>query len=294
MEATRSIEIFVSGMDYGCCGVPFALGDDIGFSLFRVPEPSAIPGAPEFADERHNASGLPLVDVRGRVERIVAIHSRVVAVPGAHYRTSDPHDTIELDVDAAPVDDRPEGYTGADYRVRLRIAASSPLPARPPAAVLPVDRDTPRPGPSSLLTAVVARVEARFGDEVEILRGPDDTAVTLAPRRPGALSVRWNARDGVVVVELERAVWRLPWDAAGAATLVGLVEAAAAGRFRERLDDGRFLSVATLADGRTLSTSAEAPSRPEPGVGVMAVSVHERLQRALRGEPYQPWTGSAQ
>lgn len=127
MDATRTIEVFVSGMDYGCCGVPFARGDDIGFSLIGLPADHAGPDAPEFADERHNVYDLPLVDVRGRVERIVAVHARIV--PGAHR--TDPGDTVEREVDAVPVDERPEGYSGADYRVRLRIPASAALPARP-------------------------------------------------------------------------------------------------------------------------------------------------------------------
>lgn len=293
MDATRTIEVLVSGMDYACCGVPFARGDDIGFSLTALPMDPARPDAPGFADERHNVSDPPLVDIRGRVERIVAVHSRVVRVPGAHYRTSDPGDTVEREVDAVPVDDRPEGYSGADYRVRLRIPASATLPARAerPAASPDAEVGTPVSGPLPPLTAVIEEVEARYADGVEILRGREDASATLAPRRPGGVTVRWNARGDAIAVELERAVWRLSWDGAGVETLRDLVDAAAHGRFAERLEGGRLVARATLRDGRTLSTSSDVTPMPQFGFSMMTVSAHERLIRAQSGEPYPPWMG---
>jgi hypothetical protein len=289
MDATRTIEVHVSGCEFECCGVPFGVGEEIGFTLAGLPSTPADAGTPEFADVRHRTDDAqPLRDVRGRVERIVAVHARVVAVPGAHYRTSDPDDTVEREVDAVPADDGPGGYSGADYRVRLRIPASTPLPPRPPAA--PGPEDPPEPdGPRSLLTAVIDHVVARYGDGVDVLRARGDAAVTLAPRRPGAATVRWNARDGIVSVELERAMWRLPWDASGAVTLLDLVEAAARGGFAEHVDGGRFVARATTPDGRVLSTSASAPAPQAEGPMLLPRSVHERLQRARSGEPYPPW-----
>lgn len=289
MDATRTIEVLVSGMDYGCCGVPFALGDDIGFSLTGLPADPARPEAPAFADERHNASDLPLVDVRGRVERIVAVHARIVLVPGAHYRTSDPGDTVEREVDAVPIDDRPEGYAGADYRVRLRIPATAALPARPKRPAGSPEGEAPSPGQRLPLTALIDEVEGRYGDAVEILRGRGDASATLAPRRPGAVTVRWNVRGDAIVVELECAVWRLPGDAGGMETLRALVDAAAHGRFTERLDGMRLIARATLRDGRALSTSAPATPTPQFGFSLMSVPAYERVSRARSGEPYPPW-----
>lgn len=289
MDATRTIEVLVSGMDYGCCGVPFALGDDIGFSLAGLPMDPVRPDAPEFADERHNASDLLLVDVRGRVERIVAVHARIVPVPGAHYRTSDPGDTVEREVDAVPVDDGPEGYSGADYRVRLRIPATAALPARPKRTTGSPEAEAPPAGQRLPLTALIDEVEGRYGDAVEILRGRGDASATLAPRRPGAVTVRWNARGDAIVVELERAVWRLPGDAGGVETLRALVDAAAHGRFTERLDGMQLVARATLRDGRALSTSAPATPTPQFGFSLMSVPAYERVARARSGEPYPPW-----
>ncbi|MDN4597485.1 DUF6578 domain-containing protein [Leifsonia virtsii] len=294
MDATRTIEVLVSGMDYACCGVPFAVGDDIGFSLTGLPADPARPDAPQFADERHNVSDLPLVDVRGRVERIVAVHSRLVPVPGAHHRTSDPGDTVEREVDAVPVDDLPEGYSGADYRVRLRIPATAALPERPERRVdSPVAEEaTPASSAPPPLTAVIDEVEARYADSVEILRGRGDASATIAPRRPGAVTVRWNAHCDTISVELERAVWRLSWDAAGVETVRDLVDAAEHGRFAERLEGGRLVARATLRDGRTLSTSSDVTPTPQFGFSMMTVSAHDRLTRARSAEPYPPWMGA--
>lgn len=291
MDATRTIEVLVSGMDYGCCGVPFALGDDIGFSLAGLPADPAHPGGPRFADERHNTNDLPLVDVRGRVERIVAVYARIVPVPGAHYRTSDPGDTVEREVGAVPVEDRPEGYSGADYRVLLRIPASAALPEPPerPAASSSEGGTAPSDGLRALLTALIEDVAARYGDRVELLRGRGDASATLAPRRPGAVTVRWNAHGEAIAVELDRAVWRLPADAEGVATLRDLVDAAAHGRFAERLDGTRLVARATLRDGRSLSTSADATPTPEFGFGMMTVTAYDRVTRARSGVPYPPW-----
>lgn len=286
MDATRLIDVLVSGGDYGCCGVPFAVADELGFTLAAVDASAA-----GFIDVRHQVDdALPLRDVRGRVERIVAVHQRLVPVAGAHYVTGDPGDTVEYDVEAVPVDVLPAGYGGADYRVRLRIPADAPLPprraeeARTPAAEAPS-------GPRRLLTALVERVESRFGDAVAILRAGGDTSVTLSPHRDGAVAVRWNARGGTLAAELERAVWTLPWDADGVSVLADLVDAAARGAFAERVEDGAFVSEAMTADGRVLRTSTPAPAVPSLGPVVLLGSMHARLQRAASGVPYRPWEG---
>ena len=91
----------VWGPDYACCGVPFGVGDEVGFSLRAVPGGGDGGGGgaedgPTYFDDRHpmDPDDSP-VDVRGRVEAIVAVHQRLVPVAGAHYRTSDPDDTVE-------------------------------------------------------------------------------------------------------------------------------------------------------------------------------------------------------
>lgn len=301
----------VWGPDYACCGVPFGVGDEVGFSLRAVPgggdggggdggggEDSGGGGAgdgPTFFDDRHPMDpDDPPIDVRGRVEAIVAVHQRLVPVAGAHYRTSDPDDTVERAVESVPVDERPDGYSGADYRVVFRIPDGTRLP-EPRAATASAGADRRRGAEPSaellpLLTAIVEEVAERFGDRVGILRARADASVTLDPVRRDACAVRWNAGADALSVELEQALWSLPADASGVATLRALVEAAATGGFSETLEAGRFGAVARTPDGAVWTAAAEASSFPMGG-GVVALSgsTDARMRRARSGTPYPAW-----
>ncbi|WP_313539444.1 DUF6578 domain-containing protein [Leifsonia aquatica] len=287
---TVAVDVLIGSAEYECCGVPFAVGDEIGFAL------RALPGGgdgdrPVFLDDRHPMDADdPPVDVRGQVEAIVAVHQRVVPVAGAHYLTTDPGDTVERPVESVPVDDGPDGYSGADYRVLFRIPAETPLPEPRAAAQAEGEQDAEAPTELlPLLTGIVEEVAERFEDRVGILRARQDASVTLAPVVPEACAVRWNAYADSFSVELERAVWPLPPDESGIAALRSLVEAAATGGFSEILDAGRFVSVARAPDGEVRTTAAEAP-RPSPGGGmVMLGSTGARMQRARSGVPYPAW-----
>jgi len=75
--------VVVWGPDYACCGVPFGVGDEVGFSLRAVPGGGDGGGGgaedgPTYFDDRHpmDPDDSP-VDVRGRVEAIVAVHQRL-------------------------------------------------------------------------------------------------------------------------------------------------------------------------------------------------------------------------
>ncbi len=188
MEDT-TIEVWISPSDYGCCGVPFAVGDDIGFTLVRFVDKCG----DRYWDNRHPIDDAPGVDVHGRVEAIVAGYERMVPVAGAHQLTNDPNDTLERIVDAVPTAGDPDGYAETSYRVMFRVPIDAELPAprrpfpEPEAYVLP------RPERIILLTHLIDEVEERFGDAVVILRARDDAAVTLAPTRADAAAVRWNS-----------------------------------------------------------------------------------------------------
>lgn len=294
MDDTTTIDVLVWGAEYACCGVPFAAGDELRFTL-RAPL-TAHPdnaGRPTYWDDRHPEDPSAAIDVGGRIERITATYERLVPVAGAHHLTSDPDDSVQCEVDAVPGPDAPAGHGGVSYRVLFRIPAGTVLPAAD-AAATPIEPIRPLPpGPLRLLTAVVEEVAARWGDAVDILRARSDASVTLAPRREGAVAVRWNVHDEALTVELERVSWRLAWDADAAAaveTLRDLVAAAAAGRFAETLEDDVFVSSATLADGRVLTTSEALSRFPATGpILFLAGSVHERLERIRSGVPYPPW-----
>jgi hypothetical protein len=153
---STTIEVLIASSDYSCCGVPFAVGDDIRFTLARMVDENG----DRYYDDRHPAEdGLPHRDVGGRVEAIVAVYDRMVPVAGAHYLTNDPTDTIERVVEAVPAADEPDGYGGATYRVTFRIPADTVLPAprRPfaPHEITPA----PRPERAHLLTRIVDEVE---------------------------------------------------------------------------------------------------------------------------------------
>ena len=306
--------MLIWGPDYACCGVPFGVGDEVGFSLRAVPGGGGGDGAgaggggaggggdgvgagdgPTFFDDRHPMDpDDPPIDVRGRVEAIVAVHQRLVPVAGAHYRTSDPDDTVERAVESVPVDERPDGYSGADYRVVFRIPDGTRLP-EPRAATASAGADRRRGAEPSaellpLLTAIVEEVAERFGDRVGILRARADASVTLDPGRRDACAVRWNAGADALSVELEQALWSLPADASGAATLRALVEAAATGGFSETLEAGRFGAVARTPDGAVWTAAAEASSFPMGGwVVAMSGSTDARMRRARSGTPYPAW-----
>ncbi len=295
-----ALEFLISGFDYACCGVPFSVGDELGFSLRAYTLAGADPAAGStvhYFDDRHGASEPDRpVDVRGRVEAIVALYERIVPVAGSHALTNDPGDTVEREVEAVPADKdaTPDGYGSADYRVRLRVPAGTALPrpvVRDPAEFAPGAGRAPAqaaPRIAPLLSAVVADVAARFGDAVVVLRAREDASVTLQPRTPGA-AVRWNAFDEALIVELERAEWTLTPDAQGVTVLRELVEAAAIGGFSESVGgDGVFRAEARMPGGAMLTAPAQGPRFPDGG-GVVATALFERLQRARSGRPYPPW-----
>lgn len=298
MDATTSIEVRVFGAEFACCGTPFRVGEDVTLTVRAPDEPLGAPdGVPTFLHELHpHDDRVPLAEVTGHVERIVSRHERMVPVAGAHYRTNDPDDAIEREVDRVPAEDRPTGYAGADYRVRLRIPVDTPLPA-PPA------RDELRPGPGReealpvdvlpRLTDVITQVVAEFGGAVEVLRRRDDASVTLQPRREGAAAVRWNLSSAQLVVEIEYAAWRLTPDEEGVVSLRDLVAAAAAGRFSETADEDTIVSVATTADGIVHETRKTLSRSALGGVVMMVGSELARLQRARSGDPFLPWLATA-
>jgi len=136
----------------------------------------------------------------------------------------------------------------------------------------------------------VEEVAERFGDRVGILRARADASVTLDPVHRDACAVRWNAGADALSVELERALWSLPADASGVATLRALVEAAATGGFSETLEAGRFGAVARTPDGAVWTAAAEASSFPMGGgVVAMSGSTDARMRRARSGVPYPAW-----
>lgn len=286
MDST-TIEVHIASSDYGCCGVPFAVGDDIRFTLVRMVDEHG----DRYYDDRHPTDdGLPHRDVGGRVEAIVAVYDRMVPVAGAHYLTNDPTDTIERVVEAVPAADEPDGYGGATYRVTFRIPADTVLPAPRRPFAPPEASASPRPERALLLTRVVDEVAERFGDAVEVLRARDDTSVTLAPLREGAASVRWNLTGDDLYVEVERAEWRLPWTTVALSTLRRLVDAAATGGFTESIEGDVFVSVARPLVGPALTAFAEAPVFPSNG-GPIVIQGHaaDRLRRIRSGRPYLPW-----
>lgn len=284
MEDT-TIEVWISASDYGCCGVPFAVGDDVGFTLVRLVDE----GGDRYWDNRHPIDDAPGVDVHGRVEAIVAAHERIVPVAGAHYLTHDPNDTLERIVDAVPTAGEPDGYAGTTYRVTFRVPIDAELPAPRRPLPEPGPSVLPRPERIVLLTHLIEEVEERFGDDVVILRARDDTAVTLAPTREEAAVVRWNLSADELVVEIERAEWRLPWPGDALSVLRQLIDAAASGGFSETVENDEFVSIARAQNGITLTATADAPVFPASGPIVIAGHVSARLTRIRSGRPFPPW-----
>lgn len=295
-DARSALEVLVSGSDIACCGVPYAIGDEVTFSLRAYTFTPAPGAAVHYVDDRHADSGDGARDVRGRVEAILAVHERIVPVAGAHHRTNDPSDTIERPVESVPAaeGETPEGYGAADYRVRLRVAADAALPApvvRDPAELAPDAGRAPAPRIAPLLAEVVADMVARYGDAIAVLSARDDGSVTLQPLRADAAAVRWNGYGDTLSVELERAEWRFGADAEGVSALRELVEAAATGGFQETVEaDGSFQAEARTPGGTVRTTRAAAPRVPL-GVGgvVLTGATAARLQRARSGRPHPAW-----
>lgn len=296
MDATSAIDVLVFSAEFGCCGIPFAAGEDVTLTVRATVDDLPAPdGVPTYLHELHPYDDrVPLADVTGRVERIVAWYERMVPVAGAHYRTNDPDDRIERDVDRVPTDDHPAGYGGADYRVRIRIPSDTRLPDPAPEVALPPAPDTDAPPPPRilpLLTTLVAEVASEFGDAVDVLRGREDASVTLQPRREGAAAVRWNAYLDQLTAEIEHAEWTLTDDEAGVAVLRDLVAAAAAGRFSVTEEDWTIVSTATTADGRAYEATTTVSRFPLGGdVVMLGGSDHERIERARSGDPFIPWS----
>ena len=295
MDAASAIDVLVFSAEFACCGTPFAAGEDVTLTL-RAPtqDSSAQDGVPTYLHELHPLDDrVPLADVTGRVERIVASYERLVPVPGAHYRTKDPEDRIERDVDRVPTEDHPAGYGGPDYRVRLRIPSGTRLPDPAPEVELSPAPDFDVPPPPRilpLLTTLVAEVASEFGDAVDVLRGREDASVTLQPRRDGAAAVRWNAGLDQLTAEIEYAKWTLTDDEAGVAVLRDLVSAAAAGRFSETVEDWTIVSIATTADGRVYEATTAVSRFPLGGTVVMVGGAAlERVERARSGDALLPW-----
>ncbi|WP_426626101.1 DUF6578 domain-containing protein [Leifsonia sp. McL0607] len=286
MEST-TIEVLVWSSDYGCCGAPFAVGDDLRFTLVRMVDETG----DRYWDDRHPMDDdTPRADVGGRVEAIVATYERMVPVAGAHYLTNDPSDTLERVVEAVPAAREPEGYGGATYRVTFRIPVDAALPDPRPPSPPPERYASPEPERTLLLKRLVEEVEERFADAVEVLRERDDTSVTLASPRKDAAAVRWNLSDSELFVEVERAEWRLPWTADALPTLRHLIDAAASGGFSETVEDDVFVSIARAPSGATLTASAQAPSLSVGGGLIMVPGpVRDRLVRTRSGRPYPPW-----
>jgi hypothetical protein len=287
MEDT-TIEVWIATSDYDCCGEPFAVGDDVGFTLVRTVDEDG----DQYWDGRHPSDGaeIPRAEVRGRVEAIVAVHERLVPVAGGHSLTRDPSDTLEQHVDAVSAGRDPRGFATTTYRVTFRVPASTALPAPMRPFRRPEQAPRPRPERAILLTQLVDEVEERFGDAVVILRADDDTAVTLAPTREDAATVRWNLFVDALVVEIERAEWVLPWPADALTVLRQLIDAAASGGFSETVGDDRFVSIARAPGGDVLTAVADAPVFP-PGGGLAWVSSRDsgRLKRIRSGRPFPPW-----
>ncbi|MCI0156412.1 hypothetical protein KNO15_06860 [Leifsonia shinshuensis] len=285
MEDT-TIEVWIAPSEYGCCGVPFAVGDEIGFTLVRFVDA----GGDQYWDDRHPTDDAPGVDVHGRVEAIVAAYERMVPVAGTHQLTNDPNDTIERIVDAVPTTSEPDGYAQTIYRVTFRVPIDAELPAPRRPFPEPEPYVLPRPERTILLTQLVDEVEQRFGDAVVILRARDDTAVTLAPAREDAASVRWNLYSDELVVEIERAEWRLPWPGDALPVLRQLIDAAATGGFSETVENAEFVSIARTPNGIPLTATAAAPVFPEGGGPIVITGpVAERLTRFRSGRPFPPW-----
>jgi hypothetical protein len=294
MDAASAIDVLVFSAEFACCGTPFAAGEDVTLTV-RAPirASSDRDGVPTYLHELHpHDDRVPLADVTGRVERIVASYERMVPVPGAHYRTNDPDDRIESDVDRVPTEVHPAGYGGPDYRVRLRIPSGTRLPDPAPEVEesSALDRVAAPPRVLPLLTALAAEVATEFGDAVDVLRGREDASVTLQPRRDGAAAVRWNAGLDQFTAEIEYAKWTLTDDEAGVAVLRDLVSAAAAGRFSETVEDWTIVSIATTADGRVYEATT-AVSRFPLGSTVVMVGGEalERVERARSGDALLPW-----
>lgn len=295
MDAVSAIDVLVFSAEFACCGTPFAAGEEVTLTVRALTQDSpAQDGVPTYAHELHpHDDRVPLADVTGRVERIVASYERMVPVPGAHYRTNDPDDRIERDVDRVPTEDHPAGYGGPDYRVRLRIPSGTLLPDPAPEVELSPTLDIDGPPPPRmlpLLTKLITDVASEFGDAVDVLRGRDDASVTLQPRREGAAAVRWNADLDQLTAEIEYAEWTLTDDESGIAVLRDLVAAAAAGRFSETVEDWTITSIAAAAEGRVYEARASVSRFPLGGtVVVLGGSALERVERARSGDPFVPW-----
>jgi hypothetical protein len=303
------IEVVVFGWEQSCCGKAFARGDTATVSIHAADPTQAERDAPaRFLEERHGQTpaDVPQREVTGTVARISGVNYERRRRPGP-----DPvFDIGEASGTPVELEDVAARSTGGfdELRLLLDVPDGVVLPSYVESAETGAaderatkDPELARRGRSdavgTMLDAIADEAVATYSSVAGIERADDRIGVTIEPNSPGAASISWarytSADSDLISVRLGEGRFSLPADVEHASELRELVAAAAAGRVRESVRNGKestvLETVAHAEDGRTWTdTVTEAPSPAGGGIVLMASRLAGRLQAGDHG--YEPWT----
>lgn len=318
--AGRRIVVTVAEWEQACCGAPFAVDGNVEWQLSAadptagsLPLPEAVRGLGRFVEEHHDQTpaDVPQVAVSGVVRAIWGVRYAEVAVPGERATF-----TIDMARGAhEPLDAVGRGGGGfVEYLVELEVAAGVELPAYVlsedtvawrAARARDRDRDVDRmrDAVGVILERAIDEAVARYAGVADIERSPDRGAVTVTPRRSGAVGVRWARSGGDVDgigVHVGAASWWLNATTTDARSVVDVLAAAARGDVVDDivLEDGgaRRLETRVRVDGiEWTATTGSVPAfrggaGGVGGVGGVMLVAGDAWERAQRGRvDYASW-----
>lgn len=310
------IEVVVDGWEQACCGVPVRLGEAATFQLVALDPaveivPAPAPDVPRFTVDNHGQTpdDVPQRRLTGIVAVITGVSYPSIPVVGmGGTRTADTAHPQLHPLNAVGAGDD-AGLS--EYRVLLELPDGTVLPHFALSAELRAQREQ-----AERRTALVERRRAdevgvalraladtahdRFGEVAAIMRSDATSAVSIAPTRTDAAALHWQRsadehEDGIRV-QLGDGTWMLPPTLASVAVLHEFLDAAAAGRVEdvvEQADDGRsaspggLLTRVTAADGRSWTASTPLHSF---GDGPVIAGPRQLWQRLERGDiRYAAW-----
>jgi len=301
------IEVGIDRWEQQCCGQSFRTGDSMTWTVKALdPAEQAPGGLPRYHADNHGQipDEVPAATISGEV---VAI--RGVSYPHVEMGASSQPFRIDLtrpttfpltSVGRSPDDPLDE------YLVTLEVADDVELPtyalstfaaelrrAEEQSAALSRARLDDEVG--AALEALGAETEARYSPLAEISRSTDHSASRMIPHRHGATAIRWSRseseEDGIQVTTGE-GQWFLPATQDGVAQLRAFVDAAAAGRVHESVEQGagRMHHLRTRVDSGdrswTSTTDYEGPDT-SGGWFMVAGNLWGRVKRG--DHTYAPW-----
>lgn len=223
----RLIEVVREGWEMDCCGAPFAVGDQVAWSLLGYPARS---GRPEQYGEEHHDTSPNARPVPGTVRGIVGetVLGSIPAIGEGGVLVPDPS---RRRLQRLASCDRSTG--GATLRVALEIDADAELPPawEPPEST--PDARTPDPEVVAALHALLVRLHDTWRGRIGIRSAERGRKASIVPATAGAGSLHWALGPEHLVVNLGHDRVILPGDLEGVARLEVIADEVARGVVRQ-------------------------------------------------------------